>query len=712
MKKVNSLLYACIAVFIAFLSVSTETFAHFGSKGPFGGTVTCAIKDGNNTVYLGTSAGGVFESTTSALVAWRARPVGLKSGKITALAHTGSYLFAATADSGVFIFTGFIGTDRYWKKVNAGLTNLKVTSLVAIDSITVLAGTTGGGIFKTTNKGATWTAANSGVHHFDITAFAKAGNRIIHTSDGGVWASDDKGATWMGFNNATVEHVAASEVSYNVTTNEIIISNTNGLYLAAAAATTTATPSYSLVQTGLPSNTLVSDISNNGTAWYLASNKGVFISATGTISWAGANTGLPTIAVTAIIPFLTDLVAGTDKEGVFKSPATSVSWVANNTSFNNLVTYSMVTSGVNLVVAATEKGVFVSKDLATTYVRSNTGLTDSLNVTDLEILGTKLYATTKNAGVFSTADSGKTWTPFNTGLTGVSCKKVIASASDLYVLALNGNVYEYNTTMSMWMPMQTGLPAGVVPTALAFYSNKLLLSTYGHGVYTKAKSASTWTASNAGLTNMNVTSVTAAGSKIFLGTDGAGVLVSDTATIGWMATSATSIPHTVTMGLDGTKIQAMAFYAGYVFASYKGGLLATSDNGTTWIAGGNQFNLPSYTDVNKISFVTTRVFVTTGNNSLYSNGLSELPTGTDDLPGSGSESYIVSPNPSRGEFVIKTSERSSREFFVYDGAGKLIRKFNSSAETITLDLNGYPKGIYFLKSSDGSILTINRLVIQ
>lgn len=86
---------------LAFLC-SQVLWAHFGSRGPFGGSVSVAISN-DSTVYLGTFNGGVYES----LVAWRAIPVGLRSGKITALTHNGSNLFAGTADCGVFVSTEF-----------------------------------------------------------------------------------------------------------------------------------------------------------------------------------------------------------------------------------------------------------------------------------------------------------------------------------------------------------------------------------------------------------------------------------------------------------------------------------------------------------------------------------------------------------------------------------------------------------------------------
>ena len=145
-----------LAPLVAFILISVNTFAHFGSKGPFGGTVTCTAQGkilGNSSdqVFFGTAEGGVYVNN-AAVTAWTARPVGLKSGKISALAVTGNYVFAATADSGIFRFTGFVGTDRYWEKVNSGLGNLKITSLVSIDTITLLAGTDNGTIYKTINK--------------------------------------------------------------------------------------------------------------------------------------------------------------------------------------------------------------------------------------------------------------------------------------------------------------------------------------------------------------------------------------------------------------------------------------------------------------------------------------------------------------------------------------------------------------------------------
>jgi len=686
--------------------------AHFGSKGPYGGSVSTGIAT-STAVYLGTANGGVYESTNSSVVAWRARPVGLKSGKISALAHTGSYLFAGTADSGIFRFTGFVGSDRYWEKVNTGLTNLHVTSLVTIDSITLLAGTDGGGVFKTINKGATWFAVNNAVlHHYEIKTLVKAGNRIIHTSDGGLWATDDGGASWIDFNDVNTYHVEANALSYNTNTDEILVSNSDGLFIASGASTT-GTPAYTLVQGSLPLSTVIYSISNNGTNWYLATNAGIFTSPTGTISWTNINTGIATTDVRVVVPYQTDLVAGTNKAGIYKSPAAAINWTPLNTNFNNLETYSIATTGADVVIVATEKGVFRSLDLANSYFRGNNGLTDSLNVRDLVFSGSILYAATHNGGVFKSTDTAKTWSTFNAGLTNMNIKRIYTSAASLFLINAANEIYEY--TGGTWTLTQSGLPGGVVPTSIAFFGTEILLGTYGNGVFTKPLTGGSWTAANTGLSNLNITSVIASPTKIVAGTDGSGVFVSNYTSINWSATALTSIPHTTMIGLNGNKIQALEYYAGYVFASYKGGLLATSDDGATWIAGGNQFNLPSYTDVNKISFVTTRVFVTTENNCVYSNALSELPilTVVESNLANNSD-FSIYPNPNNGNFTLSLNNTSEiKEIAIYDALGKLVKNINNIGLNQTISINTeLETGIYLIRVNNGKNVSTKKIIIK
>ncbi len=697
---------------------SNSAYAHFGSKGPFGGSISCATTF-DSVVYLGAVNGGVYRSSNSQLLAWTPMPVGLKSGKITAIAHSGKYLFAGTLDSGLYIFNGFIGTDQYWVKINNGISNLKIKSLVALDSITLLAGTDGGGLFKTTDKGANWMAvSNAAFTNGSVTSLLKINNRVFaSTLAGGVFLSTDNGSTWASFNDANTLNIdSTTSLTYNSTTDELAVINKNGVFIATKASTTTVA-SYALAQLGIPTGTILRAISNNGTNWFLATDKGLYSSVAGTIQWSAVNAGLTTTDVTTVISFRTNLIVGTNKQGIFKSAASTISWAATNTGFNNLVTYSIETSGNQVVVAATERGVFVSTDLAATYISANKGLSDSLNVNYLKFFGTLLYAGTKNGGIFVSADTGKTWASINTGLTSLNIKKIFASSTTVYLIDATNGLYQLSG--SSWASIQAGLGANAVPTSMMFYDTKILLGTLGQGVFIREVSNGTWTTANSGLTNLNVTSVTrtAKSTKLFVGTDGSGVFSSDLAILNWKQVTPVAIAHTATMGLDGSKILDMSFNGGYVFASYKGGLLATSDSGATWIAGGNQFNLPSYSNINRISFVTTRVFVVTENNCLYSNALTELPvlTGTTDFNAAVNAAVEVIPNPNNGQFSVSLKDLTSKikEVSIYNASGQLMQHLLNTGNLETLGLStNFPTGIYFIQIGTDNGLATKKFVIQ
>lgn len=710
MKKLYSML---AGILLAFISIQSN--AHFGSKGPFGGTVSCMVTAGD-TVYVGTKTGGVYESTTAALVAWRARPVGLKSGNITAIAHTGKYLYAATADSGIFIFNGYSGSDRYWNKVNTGLSNLKVTSLIAINATTLMAGTTNG-IFVTTNGGNSWSVMNGTLHHLHITALVKNDSRIFLTSlDGGVYTTANNGASWTSYNDQSTEHIAGTTaLSVNGSTNELMVWNENGLFVSGDIVLAS-TISYTSSLANLPSGIDVNFISNDGNSWYLATNKGVYTSSVSTLSWSAYNQGLSTLDVRAIVPFKTGLVCGTQVEGIFKTELPFTSWSEMNVNFNNLKTTAMLADGVSLLAAATEKGIFVSRDLGANYVAANEGLSAGLYVSDLSMANEYLLAATEN-GVYISADTGKHWSSASVGLVNKNIKKLFYSSSNIYAFDSNGDIYTSGLNTINWVEITGNLPFGVKPTSLIFYKNSMLLGTNGQGVFMKSITENSWTSYNIGLGNWFVTGVAILGSKIYAGTDGSGVFVSDSSRsdMQWSAASATHIAHTATMGLDGSKIQAMGSYAGYVWASYKGGLLVSSDHGKTWIAGGNQFNLPSFTDVMKINFVSTRVFVSTENNGLYSNSLNELDpvvTGISAKSDMTTSALVVSPNPNSGSFKLDTKSISGEisEIVMYDYVGNVNDRFNNEQDLYHV---GCPQGMYLIqvKTSEGAAYT-QKVIIQ
>ncbi|MBK7965546.1 MAG: T9SS type A sorting domain-containing protein [Bacteroidetes bacterium] len=245
-----------------------------------------------------------------------------------------------------------------------------------------------------------------------------------------------------------------------------------------------------------------------------------------------------------------------------------------------------------------------------------------------------------------------------------------------------------------------------------FYSGNILLGTMGNGIYTRPEASGSWTQNNLGLTNLNVTSVTVNNqNKMFAGTDGNGVFVSDLSSISWSTTSVLVNSFTTTMGLDGNNIQAMGYYYGYAFASVRGTVHATSDNGVTWEEAGTQFNFPSYADIGKLSFVTTRLFATTPNNCLYSQGLSELPNVLSISEISANSGIHMYPNPSNGNLTFTYDNHSEKtvELLVYDELGNQVAKYNSPIQKISLNCS---RGIYFLKLTTNKRVVSQKIIIN
>jgi hypothetical protein len=111
-------------------------------------------------------------------------------------------IYAGTSGNGVFKSTNGGGT---WTAVNTGLTNTYVYAL-AIDPdtpATIYAGTWNGGVFKSIDGGGAWTAVNTGLTDTYVSALAidpDTPATIYAGTNGGVFKSTNGGGAWTAFN--------------------------------------------------------------------------------------------------------------------------------------------------------------------------------------------------------------------------------------------------------------------------------------------------------------------------------------------------------------------------------------------------------------------------------------------------------------------------------------------------------------------------------
>jgi hypothetical protein len=116
---------------------------------------------------------------------------------ITALAVSGSDLFAATVGEGVFRSSD---SGSNWIPVNTGMKSLDIYSVFANGNV-LFAGLWDHGVFRSTNKGESWDSIGFYFQN-TVAAFAAAGPYIFAASgfsdrSGTVYRSSDNGITWV-----------------------------------------------------------------------------------------------------------------------------------------------------------------------------------------------------------------------------------------------------------------------------------------------------------------------------------------------------------------------------------------------------------------------------------------------------------------------------------------------------------------------------------
>jgi photosystem II stability/assembly factor-like uncharacterized protein len=352
---------------------------------------------------------------------------------VTVNPATPATLYAGTSGGGVVKSTDSGGT---WVTSGTGLTNAYVAALAHDPSnpTTLYAGTSGGGVFKSTDSGGTWAAINTGLTSAYVTALAidptTPATLYAGTSGGGVFRSTDSGRTW-----ATA---SAGLTNLNVKALAIDPSKPATLYAGTLGAgifrSTNAGGAWASVSTGLTVpeiESLVIDPTTPATLYAGTSGGGIFKSTDAGGTWATINTGLTygglsysDVNALAIDPSNpTTLYAGTFGDGVFKSTDSGRTWTAANTGLTSDYVHALVILPSNHAVlyAGTQFGVFRSTNSAGTWAVANAGLPYLTYVYSLAIDPTRpatVYAGEEvGGGVFKSTDSGGTWVTSGTGLT-------------------------------------------------------------------------------------------------------------------------------------------------------------------------------------------------------------------------------------------------------------------------------------------------------
>ena len=309
-------------------------------------------------IYSGGSGSGAFKSDDSA-GSWDIENSGLGNATLNTLLPLDTYLYAGT-NTGVFrtsynpvswnaVNTGanlldvralafdstsstiYAGTGNGVYKTAAGAINWSATTplgnqdirALAIDidtannpplSSVIYAGTGGGGVFKSTNGGLSWSTVNEGLTNTTVLALAAdSGNpaRLYAGTSDGLFKSTNEGISWIRIGNSfSISDIRSLAISAN---SGLIFAGTNtgGAYVSGNTG-----DSWLPINTGLPTNPVVQALTvDSGTPKRL---------------YAGlAGQGVAAITLTPTIRVTND---------VTPTPGTSLTSLDYGTVFNNSTT--------------------------------------------------------------------------------------------------------------------------------------------------------------------------------------------------------------------------------------------------------------------------------------------------------------------------------------------------------------------------------------
>lgn len=317
---------------------------------------------------------------------------------------------------------------------------------------------TGAGVFKSLDRGATWSPVSHGLGDAAVSALAvdpRDGDVVFAATLRGVWKTSDGGAHWS-------QAGAGGPAGALVTALALDASNPETLYAGIAPRS-------------------------------FAEKVTLFRSADGGASWSPLALSSEPEAQPAILAVAASgpvVFAGTNTTlGLLRSLDGGSSWQRA----------ASVSGGVRVVLlrrkqvwVGTSQGVFRSFDGGASFVRASTGLGDiDVKALAFDTTDPRLVLAGGTGGVYKSSDRGNHWQPASRGL---GARDVLSLAADASLL-LAGTVFDGLFTRSdhggIWRPSSRGLrAAGVLAVAVA--ADGTLHAITPGGLSTSADRGETW----------------------------------------------------------------------------------------------------------------------------------------------------------------------------------------------------------------------------
>ncbi len=213
------------------------------------------------------------------------------------------------------VLFSLVGLHRAEAGVNVWTTNgphSETINALAIDPqtpTTLYAGTSGDGVFKSTDGGTTWRAVNTGLDPrrccFALAIDPQTPTTLYASTDGGVFKSTDGGESWGGVNTGLTNPFARALAIDPQTPATLYVSTGGGVFKSTDGggnwrSVLVLSPGTFVLALAIDPQTPMTVYAGTIDATTTGSGHGVFKSTDGGESWSAVNTGLSNQAVLAL----------------------------------------------------------------------------------------------------------------------------------------------------------------------------------------------------------------------------------------------------------------------------------------------------------------------------------------------------------------------------------------------------------------------------
>jgi photosystem II stability/assembly factor-like uncharacterized protein len=488
-------------------------------------------------------------------------------GNWSSIASKDSTLFVSLSGTGIFRSRD---KGQSWSIANNGLTDMRVMTLLALEN-EIFAGTISDGLFISANDGISWVPYNSICNYNDVTDMAVYGSGILLTTDDGVVKLFKKNGKWTDsliYEESFLDYIAAKS-------NLILISDGSKIFRSKNDGL-----SWDTCKISAPFRDVCSIYIPNDSTCIAGTDKGAFISKNQGDTWALIDTaGIPSDDNMYIRDVIerndTTLMVSYNK--VWISAGKGSSW----SNFNPAVVLTRPESIVlmdNNIILLTSAGLFISTFRTREWRDISFGIIAG-NVTSFLKIGETLFAGgSANRNIYRSTDDGINWVASDSGVQSLSNVFALTSVDSVIYAGCNWEgLVQSNDNGVTW---KKSILAGDLVYSFLKAKDGAYFGTREKGILFLPSHEAKLTGLNTGLPFNKYTELypainvlTSSDSLVFAAVEYRGVFVSKNKGASWAA---------MNNGLLDSNVQAILFSNGALLAAADKKVFRSVDNGISW----------------------------------------------------------------------------------------------------------------------------------